>query len=115
MPNKQPDLPTVKPDEGLIPKRFHWSSMKKLQIKGTYWEQLLKVEDGIKINYKILNKFFCEKESDIKKKAKKGPKVTSSSQKMQVKVLDPKASQNIAIILSTYSLGMEDTIRALND
>jgi hypothetical protein len=32
-----------------------------------------------------------------------------------VKVLDSKATQDVAIILSTYPLGMEDTVTALND
>lgn len=70
---KQPqiDLKFEKPEEGLVPKKFHWSGMKKFQVKNTHWEDLIKSQNEITINYSILNRFFCVKESDIQKKSKK--------------------------------------------
>lgn len=89
--------------------------MKKFQVKNTYWEELLKKDNEIKVNYKILNKFFCEKEEDVKKKASKSVKVKRAEERKHISILDAKATQDVAIILSTYSLSLEDTVQALND
>lgn len=109
------DLCPVKPDEGLIPKRFHWSAIKKFQVKNTYWEDLLKMEDKVEVNYKILNQYFCELEADVKKRQKKKVSVKKNENENKIKVLEAKATQDVAIILSTYSLSLEETVTALND
>jgi len=117
MKKKEPevDLTPVKPDSGLVPKRFAWSGMKKFQVKNTYWEELAKHETSIKIDYKILNKFFCTKESENKKKHLGDNGGLKGEVKQRVSVLDAKATQDVSIILSTYSLEVEETVEALTD
>ena len=99
--------------EGLVPKRFNWNAFKKFNIRGTYWEELFKVKNDIKINDRILNKFFCEKAENIAKKQSKMMKTVNKNDAKTVSVLDAKSMQNIAIILSTYKLPIEDTVTAL--
>ncbi|CAI2377211.1 unnamed protein product [Moneuplotes crassus] len=109
-----PDLTPIKPNEGLVPKRLNWNGLKKMQIRNTYWEDLSKNKNEIEINYRRLNKYFCNKESEIKKN-KISIKKANNEEKKKIEVLQAQTSQNVSIILSTYQLSTEETVQALKD
>lgn len=114
VPQNKVTVKYEKPEEGRVPKKFHWSGMKGFQIKNTLWENLIKKDNDIKVNYKILNKFFCMREDQVAKDTKFKQIGANKNEKQQVSVLDSKATQNVAIILSTFNLTQEEAVTALN-